>query len=154
VDNNCWYLFGTRLKSDLSTIRPFKDNSSDPKSLDDATTSRKRLEKKTSANEKRSSSEQVAVGRKVTGRKLSTILTATSFLKTETTAAEKVDSTPWRTFPASVSVDSERHTSDSSSSKSGEAEKVRKKFALKKPINKTTSIIFRNFVFNHQLLLV
>ena len=31
MDNNCWYLFGTRIKSDLSTIRPFKDNSSNPK---------------------------------------------------------------------------------------------------------------------------
>jgi hypothetical protein len=76
-NNKCWFFFGTRLKSDTSTIRPFKENSSYPKSSDgglekttgkennssrrrprendwkrkqvfQTTTSRKRLEKKTS----------------------------------------------------------------------------------------------------------
>jgi hypothetical protein len=27
VDNNCWFLFGTRLKSNLAVIKPFTDAS-------------------------------------------------------------------------------------------------------------------------------
>jgi len=131
VDNNCWFLFGTRLKSDRLIKKPFTDNSSDPKwfivSSDDEMDADKKSDKENKFDGKKMklvSGDKSDAGKRKPETESDEDENDFAFSRRESDAETETSSSCWRVFPASLGVDF--------SDDVGAGESVRKRFVLKK----------------------
>ena len=134
VDNNCWFLFGTRLKSERLITKPFTDNAGDPKWFKIVSSDDDEMDVDTKSDKEnkfdRKKIKLVVDGKSSDAGKRKTETDSDDdgnedFTLARCESSESITETScWRVFPSSLSV----YFSDDV----GAGESVRKRFVLKK----------------------